>query len=308
MSSRKKILLAVLAATLIILSGFAWRWATTKKISYNAYDPFIVGNTGTSSAPSLKDSDADGLADWEEVLWGTDPNNPDSDGDSVSDGEEVKENRDPSVSGAGNLPARLSENSTAQPLSTSDKLAQEILSTYIKMKAASESGLDTGVESSSSIISKNVLSLSAPQYTQNQLTTVTDSPENALSFEQSFYTIFANYFPSESTSEMIVFKRALQTGNESDFAALRDIASRYRLAIKDLLALPVPIPIAKLHISFVNAFSYLAPSIDGMAGVRTDTIAGVRALQAYLDFSDITITLITEYNVYFGRATQSTAP
>jgi hypothetical protein len=37
-----------------------------------------------------KDTDNDGLANWEEILWGTDPNNPDSDGDGVNDGDEAK--------------------------------------------------------------------------------------------------------------------------------------------------------------------------------------------------------------------------
>jgi hypothetical protein len=37
-----------------------------------------------------KDTDNDGLANWEEVLWGTDPNNPDSNGNGINDGDEIK--------------------------------------------------------------------------------------------------------------------------------------------------------------------------------------------------------------------------
>lgn len=36
-----------------------------------------------------KDSDKDGLADWEETIYKTDPYNPDTDNDGYSDGEEV---------------------------------------------------------------------------------------------------------------------------------------------------------------------------------------------------------------------------
>ncbi len=42
-----------------------------------------------------KDSDNDGLKDWEESLWGTNPNNPDTDGDGTPDGQEVKQGRNP---------------------------------------------------------------------------------------------------------------------------------------------------------------------------------------------------------------------
>lgn len=45
------------------------------------------------------DSDGDGLYDWEEILWGTDPYNPDTDGDGTPDGEEVKLGRDPRAPG-----------------------------------------------------------------------------------------------------------------------------------------------------------------------------------------------------------------
>lgn len=37
-----------------------------------------------------KDSDYDGLADWEETIYKTDPKNPDTDNDGYLDGEEVK--------------------------------------------------------------------------------------------------------------------------------------------------------------------------------------------------------------------------
>lgn len=41
------------------------------------------------------DSDADGLADWEEVLWGTKSDDTDTDNDGTSDSEEIKLNRNP---------------------------------------------------------------------------------------------------------------------------------------------------------------------------------------------------------------------
>jgi len=50
--------------------------------------------------PKKKDSDNDGLSDYEEInVYGTDPNNPDTDKDGVSDGDEVKMGRNPRGSG-----------------------------------------------------------------------------------------------------------------------------------------------------------------------------------------------------------------
>jgi len=43
----------------------------------------------------IDDHDFDGLADWEEEIYKTDPNNPDTDGDGYLDGEEVASGFDP---------------------------------------------------------------------------------------------------------------------------------------------------------------------------------------------------------------------
>lgn len=49
------------------------------------------------------DTDADGLSDYIENIYGTDPNNPDTDGDGYKDGEEVESGFDPLVPGNAKL-------------------------------------------------------------------------------------------------------------------------------------------------------------------------------------------------------------
>ncbi|MFA6171912.1 MAG: CAP domain-containing protein [Patescibacteria group bacterium] len=50
--------------------------------------------------PLNKDSDNDGLGDYEELyVYGTDPNNPDTDGDGITDGDEVRMGLNPTGSG-----------------------------------------------------------------------------------------------------------------------------------------------------------------------------------------------------------------
>ncbi len=45
----------------------------------------------------INDKDYDGLEDWEEEIYKTDPNNPDTDGDGYLDGEEVAAGYDPNI-------------------------------------------------------------------------------------------------------------------------------------------------------------------------------------------------------------------
>ena len=79
---------------MLLALGSAGFWyfsnpAPEKKLSYI--------KPGTTERAT--DSDGDALADWEEVLWKTDPENPDTDGDGTPDGEEVKLRRNPAIAG-----------------------------------------------------------------------------------------------------------------------------------------------------------------------------------------------------------------
>ena len=62
-------------------------------------NPFTNNGAAGEYAFTNIDSDGDGLRDWEEEVWGTDPNKVDSDGDGVDDGQEVKDDRDPAKNG-----------------------------------------------------------------------------------------------------------------------------------------------------------------------------------------------------------------
>ena len=58
-----------------------------------------AANTEELEAEAKKDTDGDGLLNWEEKLWRTNPEVTDTDGDDTSDGDEVKTGRDPEVAG-----------------------------------------------------------------------------------------------------------------------------------------------------------------------------------------------------------------
>ena len=86
-----------------------------------------------------KDTDGDGLKDWEEVLWKTDLNKADTDGDGTPDGEEVRLGRDPLKKGPND---KISEKPEAvkgvEELDQSDNVtanyAKKFLANYLVLK------------------------------------------------------------------------------------------------------------------------------------------------------------------------------
>lgn len=89
------------AAALILLALIVGGFAAARK---TAREPQNSPHTEDRPRDSdfglaLGDRDQDGLFDWEEALWGTDPDKRDTDGDGVSDGEETKSGRSPLTPG-----------------------------------------------------------------------------------------------------------------------------------------------------------------------------------------------------------------
>lgn len=77
---------SLLFGVVLIVGG---RLIGTKKVWSNNPEPSVVVQN-TQDDFFSKDSDGDGLYDWEEALWGTNPHMADSRGDGISDYDYVK--------------------------------------------------------------------------------------------------------------------------------------------------------------------------------------------------------------------------
>lgn len=84
----------VLAIGLILFIGIY-----SKKEAFSNIN--IWGARETIIDPENKDTDGDGLKDWEEDLYNTDIYNPDTDNDGFLDGEEINSGHNPAIKGPG---------------------------------------------------------------------------------------------------------------------------------------------------------------------------------------------------------------
>lgn len=91
------------------------------------------------SAEGQKDSDNDGLRDWEEELFHTDPFDPDTDNDGYLDGEEVNSGHNPLVKAPGDelslYPLPLGEKYNLTNKILNETAVQKLLSSYLSQKA-----------------------------------------------------------------------------------------------------------------------------------------------------------------------------
>ncbi len=90
----KTILGIVLLLVMITLIGSISNKKTTFNSRAKQGKVLVVGET------IERDTDGDGLKDWEEALWGLDPKKPDTDGDGIIDSDEIRKIQE--FLGAGN--------------------------------------------------------------------------------------------------------------------------------------------------------------------------------------------------------------
>jgi len=94
----KKSYLAILPIAIIFAIGLIlFIGAYSKKDALSQFT--LWGAKETTIDSQNKDTDNDGLKDWEEKLYKTDPLNPDTDGDGYLDGEEINSGHNPLVKG-----------------------------------------------------------------------------------------------------------------------------------------------------------------------------------------------------------------
>jgi len=127
------VLVAIFLAIILILFVNAY----SKREAFSKFN--LWGGKETIVESQTKDSDNDGLQDWQEDLYKTDYLNPDTDGDGYLDGEEINSGHNPLVKAPGDtqmfypLPIGDQYNITKKVLS--EKTMQSIIDSYLAQKA-----------------------------------------------------------------------------------------------------------------------------------------------------------------------------
>lgn len=246
-------------------------------------EPAKVAAVSTSPAEGASDSDSDGLLDWQEALWGTDPNNPDSDGDGVSDGDEITTGVNPLKEG-GEL---LSDMAYVAPkgLAPTEALARELFVGYADIRkdgTIGEAERDTVIADMVLRRSKEITSVGV--FEISDLTVADDTP--AAVYEGALISIL-----KKSTAvreyELMVFARVVNSGTASELKKIEAAAVIYQDILDSLLAVSVPTPLAVDHLKLVNSIASLAAATEALALWSGDPLDALAVVNAFSEAEDI---------------------
>ncbi len=243
------------------------------------------------------DSDDDGLKDWEEILWKTDPNNPDTDGDGTSDGEEVRLNRNPLIPNT-NPPGQepndridpkiISANKKLEEdfskLTNIDKFSRQLFSEYIVAKNNSET--ETLSSNAKQEILDDIINRTSGviinKYSISNLIISSDMSAPALKeYGNKLGEILLKYSTNGTGEELPYILQALEQENPEPLNKLTPIITNYTGMVTDLLKVTTPKDLAVIHAKIINNYYNIKVSLENIKYFFTDATAGIANLQSY---------------------------
>jgi hypothetical protein len=258
----------------------------------------VLNDEGGKSIEKIlpKDSDNDGLADWEEILWKTDPKNPDTDGDGTPDGEEVRSSRDPNLEGPDDFIektafTRDSEFAiTYSDLTKTDSLTIDLFSRYLGAKEAGIpiKKIQAGDAALDSFLANQEIPKSLPRFFPQDINTISSSKSNIERYGNALGLIFIKYEESETHGEPLEMlmeaaeERSLEKANR-----LKILSNDYFRAAQEIAKIPTPKSALALHLSLINELVSTGENVNALGDVLVDPIYSLQALSSYVTNSTL---------------------
>lgn len=247
----------------------------------------IVTAVPAAARQQASDSDGDGLKDWEELLWKTDPNNPDTDGDGIPDGEAIKKS---AVKDTTAVSRSLTESSAAA-LSPSDAFARDFLTNVVTLKQQGWS--DDEIRKYLSVSMPPPTATTFSQKTKRTGADIVISPdassEAVKKYANELGAILTSFFSGFKSNELALLIQLLNATDRENtvkyFSAFGAYRYAYANAAQKLLKTPVPAHYRDLHLTIINAFEGLSETNAGFQTLPNDFFAAPSLIEAHVQIA-----------------------
>lgn len=252
-----------------------------------------------------QDTDLDGLKDWEENLWETDPKNPDSDGDGTKDGDEVKAGRDPKKAGPDD---RLTDSQLASADQKKKTLTQE-LAQNINIRYFTEKGLSDNQpltsDQKNSIVAGFLNDIDDKTQAYGDAFSSKDlniaPSESVRSYGNKLGGFLSTTFSNLSGYELDIADRASKSGNFALLKQLDPYIADYAKTIEFMKKQPVPPEMVTGHLILLNSVNNLKIADEKIKLLGTDGASAVVGLRVFGRETPRIIDFLRELRDQFNR-------
>jgi hypothetical protein len=298
-----KIGISLLASIVIIGSAFAIK--STDFMSGRAKaSPTLSAEKEATKQAFEKDSDNDGLKDWEEALYGTNPLNPDTKGNGLGDAKEVEKERE-AVASATTTPEKTIT------LTATEKFSRELFTKYLEAK---RSGQEITPELSEAIAEELVAKgydQGIPAFDDGVLTTIqTNDTAFIRNYGNQIGKIVLTPMPEGTSNELLILEQILAKGTPTDknMADLNKILGRYQSMRDALVKTKVPLQAKDAHAQLIQGIEVVMNVVTGIKDLQSDPVGGYSKISQYEDGATLVSAGSLRLKQYFATVGISFSP
>ena len=274
------LIIVVVLTTITIVSSKLFKYI--KKPDNSGIVNLIIKNN-LNQKLDTKDSDNDGLPDWQEEIWGSDKNNPDTDGDGTSDGKEVNENRNPTIAGPDDkilsdrevanqmIKDSLARNST-DPNSVTSILSKNLLMRLAQLQQSGQYSTQTGDELAKGLAEQTLSEVQIPEkYPTSVFLTFNSTDKQKLED-------YKNKVINIQKNELL----KIDPNNKN----LDPIITGFKNMAFQLSVISVPQDILSVHAKIANNYYLAAEALINLKLSDKDPVLGILSIPIYKKASE----------------------
>ena len=251
----------------------------------------LLSSSITVSEVGSIDSDKDGVSDWEEKLWGTDPYQKVSNPDGVSDKDYVEKKRQEQEN-------KDLTDLSKKPETTTDKITSQMITTILALSEAG--GEIKSEELAKALASSSVAQIQkeiAPRiYTRANFTIVgTSTAEVNLYKRHMSETFSSSNFESLSKSYNTI-NEALLSNDPEKLLEVSLQAKTIEIILKKLLSAEVPVQYLEKHTIITNSVSVIHKSVVNAPILRADPLKGAALYGNHVNAFIVLIQTLNTFN------------
>lgn len=278
-TSTKRIILLLTTVVVVAIASFVLINREGREETFNKNIPTNSGLSVLAGLDPEKDTDGDGLKDWQEALWQTNRYEKDTDGDGTTDGDEVEQGRDPLNSSPQDALSLKEYNPTG---SFTEQVSQNLYGQYSILKQENvEISTDTQKALIQGSLLNNNLSLGVNIYTYDDIN-IDPEYTNYREYADNMGVLMTRNSPKKGEDGVLkIIERSLSEARPEILDELEIKESRYNKFTQEALEVKVPFALAENHLLFVNSLETTRASLAGLQESDTDPLKGVLSLNMY---------------------------
>jgi hypothetical protein len=275
--------IAVVIVILLLTAQTNW----FKKIFNKSSSDKIEISNKTIGQIIGKDSNGNGISDWEEKLWGLDPTILSTNGVANKD---IIENKKKVL--------KSQQIDSSAKVDETDKLARDLFELTSTLGQSDEVDSQT-LKAIASKMGDSVKSKVNNVYSLKDIKTVKTTSESLGKYYEDIGNT-AKFFDTESPDIELVIQ-ALENGDTSRLSELNKTGSEYKIYAKQLQALSVPVGIAEYHLNLINGFAGLAESFSYLSQIEDNSINGLVGVAIYKTYNTKISTALMNLREYLTK-------